>query len=188
MAVLQEVAAEASARGEERVVTITTDVDPELGTSAGGVVLTAFGGKIRCCNTLEERLSMCLVDLTPVVRDLLFPSARAGGRQFAATTALASSPSSFPLLSPHVDDARHICLAPVHLLPAFCRGARETAGQPQPARTQRALNPRPPAASCFRPCTAEADRQCCGRCCCGPFCFLSMPETHIAEQCPCVFL
>jgi vacuolar-type H+-ATPase subunit E/Vma4 len=77
-ALLQEASAAAAARGEERSVTITTAADPALGTSAGGVILTAFGGKIRCCNTLEERLAMSLVDLTPVVRDLLFPSARAG--------------------------------------------------------------------------------------------------------------
>lgn len=57
---------------------MTVSADPKLGTSAGGVVLTAFDGKIRCVNTLEERLGTALVDLTPVVRDLLFPSARAG--------------------------------------------------------------------------------------------------------------
>lgn len=64
---------------EGRSVTVTVAADAALGTSAGGVVLTAFSGKIRCVNTLEERLGTALVDLTPVVRDLLFPSARAGG-------------------------------------------------------------------------------------------------------------
>ena len=69
---------------------MTVSPDPKLGTSAGGVVLTAFDGKIRCVNTLEERLGTALVDLTPVVRDLLFPSARAGA-SFAAHTSRGGS-------------------------------------------------------------------------------------------------
>jgi vacuolar-type H+-ATPase subunit E/Vma4 len=71
-----EVIADAKAAGEERSVTVTVAASPALATSAGGVALAAKGGTIRCDNTLEARLGLALGDLTPVVRDLLFPSAR----------------------------------------------------------------------------------------------------------------
>ena len=72
-----EVAAEARAAGTERSVAVTVVPWPQLGASAGGVQLAARGGTIRCDDSLEERLTLVLADLTPVVRDLLFPSARA---------------------------------------------------------------------------------------------------------------
>jgi vacuolar-type H+-ATPase subunit E/Vma4 len=80
VAAAQEVAAEARAAGAERHVNITVAADQALGTSAGGVVLAGAAGRIRCNNTLEERLTLCMADLQPVVRDLLFPSARAEPR------------------------------------------------------------------------------------------------------------
>lgn len=72
-----ELAAEAKAAGEERAVSISVVADPALSSSSGGVTLAAKSGTIRCDNTLEARLELALADLTPVVRDLLFPSARA---------------------------------------------------------------------------------------------------------------
>ena len=92
---VQELSAALSVQGEQRTVTVTVAADPALGTLAGGVILTAFDGKIRCCNTLEERLATALVDLTPVVRDLLVPSARAGmvsGRASSPMTCLTPPP------------------------------------------------------------------------------------------------
>ena len=79
---------------------MTVSPDPKLGTSAGGVVLTAFDGKIRCVNTLEERLGTALVDLTPVVRDLLFPSARAGASFAAHTSRGGCRPPTFDVPPP----------------------------------------------------------------------------------------
>ena len=76
-ATVAEIAAAAKDAGEERVVTLSVVPWPALGASAGGIILAAKNGTIRCDNTLEERLAMSLADLTPVVRDLLFPSARA---------------------------------------------------------------------------------------------------------------
>jgi vacuolar-type H+-ATPase subunit E/Vma4 len=72
-----ELIAELKAAGETRAVAVTVRADPALASSAGGVVLAALDGKIRCNNTLEERLKLAMGDLQPVVRDLLFPSARA---------------------------------------------------------------------------------------------------------------
>lgn len=76
-AAAQEVLAEAKAAGAERSLTVNVIADPALGGSAGGVTLSTQGGRITCDNTLEARLSLATADLTPVVRDLLFPSARA---------------------------------------------------------------------------------------------------------------
>lgn len=73
----QEVVAEARAAGAVRELAVTVEADQALGTSAGGVVLSALEGRIRCNNLLEERLTLALNDLTPVVRDLLFPASRA---------------------------------------------------------------------------------------------------------------
>lgn len=72
-----EAVADAKAAGVERAVSVSVVSSPSLSGSAGGVQLAAKGGTIRCDNTLEARLSLALADLTPVVRDLLFPSARA---------------------------------------------------------------------------------------------------------------
>jgi vacuolar-type H+-ATPase subunit E/Vma4 len=72
-----ELLAELKAAGEERVLTATVVSDQTLGTSAGGVILSALDGKIKCNNMLEERLKLAMQDLQPVIRDLLFPSARA---------------------------------------------------------------------------------------------------------------
>lgn len=72
-----EVTAELREAGEVRPIAISVKAEPAMGASAGGVILAAQDGKIRCNNTLEERLTLAMAELTPVVRDLLFPSARA---------------------------------------------------------------------------------------------------------------
>lgn len=72
-----EVSNELKAAGESRSISISVKSDPALASSAGGVVLAAMDGRIRCDNTLEERLKLAMAGLTPVIRDLLFPSARA---------------------------------------------------------------------------------------------------------------
>jgi vacuolar-type H+-ATPase subunit E/Vma4 len=72
-----EVMAAAKAAGKTLNITATTVADPSLAESSGGVVVTALAGRIRCNNTLEDRLKLVLHDLTPVIRDLLFPSAKA---------------------------------------------------------------------------------------------------------------
>jgi vacuolar-type H+-ATPase subunit E/Vma4 len=74
-----QAAAEFSAEGGPNgaQVSVTVVADPALGTSAGGIVLAGAEGRIRCSNTLEDRLALALNDLQPVIRDLLFPSARA---------------------------------------------------------------------------------------------------------------
>lgn len=76
-----EVTAELREAGEVRPIAISVKAEPAMGASAGGVILAAQDGKIRCNNTLEERLTLAMAELTPVVRDLLFPSARAEVRQ-----------------------------------------------------------------------------------------------------------
>jgi len=72
-----EVSAAAKAAGKVLNITATTVSDPTLESSVGGVVVSAMNGRIRCSNTLEDRLELVLHDLTPVIRDLLFPSAKA---------------------------------------------------------------------------------------------------------------
>jgi vacuolar-type H+-ATPase subunit E/Vma4 len=72
-----EVGAEAKAAGRALAVTASVVADPALAGSAGGVVVHALGGRIKCNNTLEARLGLVLTDLLPVIRDGLFPSARA---------------------------------------------------------------------------------------------------------------
>lgn len=72
-----EVMAAAKAAGKTLNITATTVADSALAECAGGVVVTALNGRIRCNNTLEDRLKLVLHDLTPVIRDLLFPSAKA---------------------------------------------------------------------------------------------------------------
>lgn len=71
-----EVTAELKAAGEERPITVTVTADPSLSSSAGGVILSSMDGRIRCSNLLEERLSLAMAELQPVIRDVLFPSAR----------------------------------------------------------------------------------------------------------------
>jgi vacuolar-type H+-ATPase subunit E/Vma4 len=72
--VATEVAAES---GGSRAVAVTVVGAPQLASSSGGVTLSAAKGTIRCDNTLEARLGLALGDLTPAIRDVLFPSARA---------------------------------------------------------------------------------------------------------------
>lgn len=87
------VAAAAALKEEaKRTVTITAVADPALGGSSGGVIVWAQGGRIKCNNTLEDRLSLLMNDLTPVVRDLLFPSARAEVRTHQLLSSLPSPP------------------------------------------------------------------------------------------------
>lgn len=77
-AAAQEYSAEiAKADPNAKAVSVTVTADQALGNSAGGVTLSGANGRIRCSNTLEDRLGLVLQDLQPVVRDLLFPSARA---------------------------------------------------------------------------------------------------------------
>ncbi len=73
----QEVVAEAKASGVDRQISITVIADPALAGSAGGITLSAQKGRITCDNTLEARLTLAAADLTPIIRDLLFVSARA---------------------------------------------------------------------------------------------------------------
>jgi V-type H+-transporting ATPase subunit E len=61
----------------KRSIAVTVVADKDLGGRAGGVVVWAAGGRIKCNNTLEDRLALVVADLTPVIRDLTFPSARA---------------------------------------------------------------------------------------------------------------
>jgi hypothetical protein len=44
--------------------------------SSGGVQLSALNDKIWCDNTLDERATLAIRDLQPVIRYLLFPSCR----------------------------------------------------------------------------------------------------------------
>jgi vacuolar-type H+-ATPase subunit E/Vma4 len=69
-------ASELVAEGSPKL-TLTAVADQSLASSAGGVILAAKDGTIRCNNTLEDRLDLTITGLTPVIRDLLFPSARA---------------------------------------------------------------------------------------------------------------
>ena len=79
-----EVARQATAAAADKIkgaggpaLATTVTADAALKDSMGGVIVTAMGGRIRCNNTLEARLETVFHDLTPVVRDTLFPSARA---------------------------------------------------------------------------------------------------------------
>lgn len=76
VAAAQEIAADAKAAGGSRTVTVAVSADASLGGSSGGVVVRGAAGRIKCNNTLEARLDLAFGDLTPVVRDLSFPSAR----------------------------------------------------------------------------------------------------------------
>lgn len=45
-----------------------------LGTeSHGGVILTALGGRIKCDNTMQSRLTLVYEELLPAIRAILFP-------------------------------------------------------------------------------------------------------------------
>ncbi|MES1913979.1 MAG: hypothetical protein MHM6MM_006120 [Cercozoa sp. M6MM] len=52
---------------------LTLDPTPLSADTAGGVVLLAREGKIRCDNTLRARLDIAFESLKPAVRQLLFP-------------------------------------------------------------------------------------------------------------------
>ena len=83
VAIAQKAAAAAAAeiaasRGASApALTVTAVADASLASSAGGVVVWTAAGRIKCNNTLEARLGLALHDLTPVIRDILFPSGRA---------------------------------------------------------------------------------------------------------------
>lgn len=51
-------------------------------TCAGGVVVTARGGKVVCRNTLDARFDLAYAQLLPVTRQILFGE-RAGGKKLA---------------------------------------------------------------------------------------------------------
>jgi vacuolar-type H+-ATPase subunit E/Vma4 len=89
-----EVAAEAKAAGGSRTVAVSVAADTALAGSAGGVNVTGAAGRIKCSNTLEARVDLAFGDLTPVVRDLLYPSARA--------PQLVKPPINFPHQNAHV--------------------------------------------------------------------------------------
>lgn len=74
---LAPVAAAEVAAAAGHAVAVTVAADAKLASSTGGVTLSAKKGTIRCDNTLEARLGLALADLTPSIRDVLFPSARA---------------------------------------------------------------------------------------------------------------
>lgn len=94
----QEFSAEAAkADANAKTVTVTVVADQALGNSAGGVTLSGANGRIRCSNTLEDRLGLVLQDLQPVVRDLLFPSARAEVRTKPAITEMHGSSEALPV-------------------------------------------------------------------------------------------
>ncbi len=100
-----EVSAEARAAGRSLNVAATVVGDPALAGSAGGVVVHAMGGRIKCNNTLEARLGLVLADLTPVIRDGLFPSARAEEKvkppvHFAHAAAAHAAPPPPPAAAP----------------------------------------------------------------------------------------
>jgi V-type H+-transporting ATPase subunit E len=74
----QQAAAElAGDAAAPRKVEVSCVADAALSNSAGGVVVWANGGRIKCNNMLEDRLALVMTDLTPVLRDVAFPSARA---------------------------------------------------------------------------------------------------------------
>lgn len=86
-AAAQEYSAEiAKSNPNAKPITVTVVAEQSLGNSAGGVLLSGANGRIRCSNTLEDRLGLVMQDLQPVVRDLLFPSARAEIRTKPAIT------------------------------------------------------------------------------------------------------
>lgn len=75
--IIADVAAVTKAAGNEIKVDLDVVSDESLASSAGGIIAYALHGRIKCSNTLEDRLNLALYDLTPTIRDLLFPSARA---------------------------------------------------------------------------------------------------------------
>lgn len=75
--IVADVAAVTKASGSEIKVQLDVMADDSLSSSAGGVLAYALNGRIKCSNTLEDRLKLALYDLTPCIRDILFPSARA---------------------------------------------------------------------------------------------------------------
>ena len=103
------VAAEVAAEGGGRAVAVTVVGAPQLAASSGGVTLSAAKGTIRCDNTLEARLGLALGDLTPAIRDVLFPSARAEVRVKPAV-----------VVNPHSlkNKAAHAAAAAAHGKPA----------------------------------------------------------------------
>jgi hypothetical protein len=74
--------------------------DNALANSSGGVVVWANNGRIKCNNTLEDRLSLVMADLTPVVRDLVFPSARAEVRTKPPVHFAHGGPAPAPVPAP----------------------------------------------------------------------------------------
>lgn len=75
--IVSDVAAVTKASGNEIKVELDVVSDESLASSAGGLIAYALNGRIKCTNTLEDRLRLALYDLTPTIRDVLFPSARA---------------------------------------------------------------------------------------------------------------
>ena len=58
------------------LVTINADRSKDLpDDTAGGVVLTALEGHIKCDNTLKSRLDLVYEELLPAIREILFPEA-----------------------------------------------------------------------------------------------------------------
>jgi len=62
--------------GKSRNVTLSVgDMHLDDGCQ-GGVVLTAYDGRIRCDNTLATRLNLALEELLPQVRTILYPNSK----------------------------------------------------------------------------------------------------------------
>ena len=56
------------------LVTVNADRSKDLSEdTAGGVVLTALAGHIKCDNTLQSRLKLVYEELLPAIRAILFP-------------------------------------------------------------------------------------------------------------------
>ena len=83
-----------------RKVEVGVVADNALANSSGGVVVWANNGRIKCNNTLEDRLSLVMADLTPVVRDLVFPSARAEVRTKPPVHFAHGGPAPAPVPAP----------------------------------------------------------------------------------------
>ena len=119
----QELAAET-----QRSVAVSCVADAALGGSSGGVVVWANNGRIKCNNTLEDRLALVMADLTPVVRDLVFPSARAEVRvkppvHFAHAGAAALPPPkpAAAAAASHAHAPAHAAAAPWAISPLWRR-------------------------------------------------------------------
>ena len=159
-----ELARQATAAAAEKIkaaggpaLATTVTADAALADSMGGVIVTAMAGRIRCNNTLEARLETVLHDLTPVVRDTLFPSARAEVKtkpavyfphQQAHGTAAPHQPQCCVPDAPAAAVATPAAAAPAAAAPAAApAAAAAAAAAPAPAAAPAAAKAAAPAAA-----------------------------------------